>query len=589
MFDLSKICAIIVATIRRMNMLKSLSIKNVALIDEVGVEFGEGFNVFTGETGAGKSILIGAIGLLLGDKADKVIIKEGKDFAKVEGLFDITGNSAVANLGKELGMEFDDDLILSRIFHSNGKSDYRINGSLTTQSIFKQISNSLIDIFGQHDNQQLLDNNNHIDYFDNYIGEEIKLKKAKLKSLLDELGAINKSINSIGSDETQRIRELELLTYEIQQIDNAELKINEEDDLLAKRRVMVNGERLFNIIGDITTKCNNLDVSTFVKEASSKLGSIAGIDESIDNCRDRLQNLRWEIDDIFETLGCYMSTINYSESDLEQIDARLDLINDLKRKYGNSISAILDYADNARQRVDVLNNCDEKLSILREQKNEYLLKIQKICSELHAIRLSYIHQFETRITDELVELGMKSAKFVVSDQYDDSLDKLEHCVTHKGVDGIEFLFSANAGLEPKPLSKIISGGELSRVALSFKVVNNNIENNKTIIFDEIDTGIGGNTGSVVGKKLAKISCNNQLLCITHLAQIASFADKHFKIAKCEKGLVTYTSINTLNDTDRIVEVGRMIGSIDVNDFANLHSKNLLQDAYAYKNLLMQVS
>ena len=569
-------------------MLKSLYIKNVALIDEVRISFAEGFNVFTGETGAGKSILIDAINLLLGGKADKNIIKAGKSSAKVEAVFSIDDNfdNGIYGVFDELGLEKEETLSLCRVLNDSGKSEYRLNGEICTLHMFKKISNLLLDIFGQHDNQQLLNNDNHISYFDMYVGNSAINKKRVLADELQKLSDINKQINSLGGDERYRAREIELLEYEINQIEEVDIKLNEDDELACRKKVLVNAEKIYNsltgIISQFTTNHNLVDI---FKQSGSVLGSLSGIDDEIDSCKSRLDSLRWETEDIVETLENVRKKIVYDENELTRIDDRLDQINTIKRKFGSSIEDVLSYYEKAKEKLDLLKNCDENLVELKNIKNNLLENIFNIAKDLHDMRVSKFKEFESKIVSELVDLGMKNAKFEIRNNYKDDLVCVENNITKNGLDDLEFLFSANLGQTPKSLDKIISGGELSRFCLAFKTILNIDDKDKTLIFDEIDAGIGGNTGSVVAKKIATISKKNQVLCITHLAQIASFADSHFKITKYEVDDATYTNIDCLKENEKESEISRMIGYIDNSNYANLHSKELLAESKKYKQLL----
>ncbi|MBE5735308.1 MAG: DNA repair protein RecN [Clostridiales bacterium] len=567
-------------------MIKSLRINNIALIDEVMIDFDNGFNVFTGETGAGKSIIIDAITLLLGGKFDKNIIKEGCDKAKVEAVFDIDytcEDSKIVQALEDLGVEYDNTLTLSRTIEISGKSQYRLNGDVVAMNVFKRVSNELIDVFGQHDNLKLLDSRNHIHFLDEYIGEEVEVIKSDLKGEIAVLSDINTKLRDLCDNPEKRAREIEFLQYEIGDIESKAFVEGEEEELLARKMVLANSEKIYNVtkgvIDDMESPVNILDV---LKSASNALGTIAGLDKDIDDSRDRINSLRWELDDILNVISNYVSNINYSETEYEKIMDRLDVINDYKRKYGNSISSILQYLQEAKARVEDLTDCEERLDVLRSEKKECLDRIYDKSYMIHSLRVAKAKDMSSSIVEELGGLGMNNAQFAVQIDFPNKEDDYESRIALNGLDVVEFLFSANLGQSMKPLDNIISGGELSRFALSFKTVVNHNEPDKTLIFDEIDTGIGGNTGSVVGKKLTRISKCCQVLCITHLAQIASFADNHYKIVKTEDNDRTYTSLIHLDDIGRQEEIGRMIGSIINIGYANLHSIELIKESYNYK-------
>ncbi len=565
-------------------MLRSIYIKDLALIDEVRINFTQGFNVFTGETGAGKSIIIDAIGLLLGNKAEKTLIKEGKSCLRVEGLFEIEEmNNFFSEIFAEIGIEEENLISLTRVYNSNGKSEYMINGELCTLNLFKKISGNLLDIFGQHDNQKLLDKRNHINFLDKFIGETCDKFKNKIQSNISELKQIKKEISLLGGDDVQRVREIDFLSYEIKQIENAGFKEGEEEELLSQKRLMLNSERLYNSLSDISTKTKGVnDISVTLKEVVSILGGISGIDDVIDQCRDRVQSVRWELDDILCSLEDYSKRIDYNEKRLESIEERLDLINDFKRKYGRTISDILSYLQQAKERVNNLSSCKERMFELEKEKNVILKKIYDESLLLHDLRVKNARKFEKVILEELQDLGMKNSKFHVDINFPKFDSEIEKFISIDGLDEVEFLFSANLGQSVKSLDKIVSGGELSRFSLAFKTIINIDGIDKTLIFDEIDTGIGGNTGSVVGKKITKISRNSQVICITHLAQIASFADAHYKIIKLEKCGKTTTMVSYISGSEKVEEIGRMIGSIESKNYAELHSKELISESEDFK-------
>lgn len=571
-------------SIEEIVMLTNLHIKNLALIDEVRVNFSKGFNVFTGETGAGKSILISSLGLLLGGKADKSLIKGGCQFAKVDAMFDVEGDTDVfSRLFDEIGVDREETISLSRTINISGKSEYRVNGEIVTLNVFKKFASELLDVFGQHDNQALLDRHNHILFLDKYIGNNVVQLKSILAEQISELNAINRKISALGGDERQREREVDLLNFEINQIEEANLHLGEDDELTGKRTILQNSEKISRVMNEVVDKIlgiNNIPMT--LKDVVSQLGSITGLDKDIDQCRERTQSVRWEIEDIAGTLQAYVQSINYDENELNKIEERLDLINGYKRKYGNTIEEILAYYDHCVAKREALLNCDKELQELNEAKNKLLIEILDESNKLHNLRMNNKAKLEQEVETELKELGMKNAKFVIDIAGISDIASVEKNINANGLDVVEFLFSANLGVDVRPLDKIISGGELSRFSLAFKTIVNTDSNNKTLIFDEIDTGIGGNTGSVVGKKITKISKHNQVLCITHLAQIASFGDSHYKIVKTEDDAHTYTTIYYLNEEERVSEIARMIGSISNNNFANLHSIELITESNKYK-------
>jgi len=565
-------------------MLKSLLIKDLALIDEVKISFTKGFNVFTGETGAGKSIIINAIGLLLGNKAEKTLIKEGKQSLKVEALFDVSDSILILkDIFEELNIEEEDLVSLTRVCNISGKSEYFVNGERCTLNLFKKVSLVLLDIFGQHDNQKLLDKNNHIVFLDKYIGKPVEGYKENLRKLLEEYRLNKKEIQLLGGNKDLRTREIDFLEYEIRQIESAELKDGEDEELLNKKKILENSEKIYNSLLEIFSLVKgNCDINSNLKESINILGNLSRFDSAMDGYKDRLQSVRWELDDIFTNLESYSKTIDFDEKSLENIDNRLDLINGLKRKYGRTVSEVLQYLDEAKRKLDMLYNCDEKIAELETERNRILHEIYEESYSLHQVRVEKLKVFEKQMIEELRDLGMKNAQFKIAIIFPDTVDDIENSLSVDGLDVVEFMFSANLGQSVKSLDKIVSGGELSRFSLAFKTIVNIDGVDKTLIFDEIDTGIGGNTGSVVGKKITRISRNCQVICITHLAQIASFADSHFKIVKSEVEDKTVTNIALINEQEKVKEIGRMIGSIDSVNYAELHSKELILESNNFK-------
>ena len=568
-------------------MVRSLKIKNIALIEESKIDFNEGFNILTGETGAGKSIIIDALNFVLGAKADKSLIKNGCDFSLVEGTFSIDEeNKELENLFIEFNLEYDSIIKISRTMTKDSKNECRINGELVPLTMLKKITAFLVDIFGQHDNFVLLDPKNHLDLLDSLCGKDLEKMKESLKELLTELKQINNGFKEFGGSEESRAKEIELLEFEISQIEEAKLKVDEEEKLTERKNIILNSEKIFESLKSANEDLiYNQDVQSYLKSAVNSLKSVENYDSELGEVVERLNNLRFELIDITETLKDKQNNSNYSESELNEIEERLDLIKDLKRKFGKSIEDIFIYLESAKHKLDKLNNCNIELAKLNKAKNEKLRNIFEKAKELTTLRKKYAEELKHKILAELKDLGMKNAGFEVAFLNDYSLENIEKVVSESGADRVEFLFSANLGEPVKSLSKIISGGELSRFSLAMKCIVKNSDKTKTFVFDEIDTGIGGAVGSIIAKKISKIAKTNQVLCITHLAQIASFADSHYKIIKYEDEKKTYTKVSLLDNENQILEVTRMIGTMENEEFAKLHAIKLLEESLKYKENL----
>ena len=566
-------------------MLESIKITNLALIEKSVVTFGDGFNVLTGETGAGKSLIVDALLFLTGIRADRTLIKQGQDFARVEGVFSVNiDNDAINQILDTVNLENEGTLIISRYFSVNGKNECRINGEIVTLNILRKLSNEIIDIFGQNDSQVLLSSENHLLLLDDIFDSQLTGEKNKLCNKLDELKLINNSIKELGGLDKDREGTINYIQYQINSIEEAQLYDGLEEELKSKILIMQNSEKIYSALNDtIGSLDGEYSVSNIIKMAINNLNSIISFDDEYQNVKDRLYNIKYELDDIVDNINAQRDQISYSEEELDIAQDRLLQIKDLERKFGNTIAEVLNKKEEFVVNLERLKNADEELERLRLEKKKVLCEILSICNTLHQIRVEEIDKFRLKLIDKLKELGMKNADFNVRFISDFNIDNIESLVTSNGADEIEFLFSANLGVELRPLNKIISGGEMSRFMLAFKSLQN-ANSQKTCIFDEIDTGIGGEVGAIVGKKICEISKNCQVICITHLAQIASFGDSNFKIEKFDENNQTITSVKLLREDEKIVEIARMLGNSNSDTSINL-AKQIIDDSNAYKSYI----
>lgn len=563
-------------------MLETIKITNLALISKSQVNFVDGFNVLTGETGAGKSLIVDALLFLTGIRADKTLIKSGEDFARVEGVFSVNENNAQLNeILKSVDIQNEGTLIISRYFTNSGKNECRINGELVTLNILRKVSNQIIDIFGQNDSMVLLNPENHLSIIDGIIEDSLSLKKSELAISLNQLYEINKEIRELGGIDADRESNIKLLQFQIEEIANADLKINEEDELKNQIKIMENSEKIYASLSDcINCLDGELNISNMIKSAINNMSLAISFDDELSNEKDRLYSCKYELEDIISNLESKRDSIHYDVDELDRLNDRLSYIKDLERKYGNTIEDILNTKDQYEKKLNLLINAEEELNRLVLNKNHLLKEIVAKCIELRNIRKNEIEKFKIKFISELRKLGMKNANFDVIFKNEINMENIEKIATSTGADDIEFLFSANLGVELRPLSKIISGGEMSRFMLALKSLQNN-NSNKTCIFDEIDTGIGGEIGVIIGQKICEISRNSQVICITHLAQIASFGDNNLKIEKYDEGNSTITSVTPLSNEDKIKEIARMIGS---SSQVSLNLANVMIDeAHAFKN------
>lgn len=568
-------------------MITSLKINNIALIDESLINLGEGFNVLTGETGAGKSIIIDSLNFVLGSKADKTLIKTGKNFAKVEVVFELPKlNDSVIEFFNSINLEPETTIIINRYYNINGKNEIRVNGEAVTLSMLKKLTINLVDIHGQHDHQALLDAKNHIKIIDG-LSLKVENLKQNLSEKLTELKEINNQIASLGGEGEDKLNNIKLLEHEINEIELANLKVGEEDELVLKRKLFANSEKLSKNLQEAYENLQSSDygVSNQVKSAVYSLSQISSISNEIEELKNRLNSCLYEVTDIVDGISDILSKVEYDEDEVNNLEERLDLIKDLKRKYGGSVEQIFEYLNNAKQKLDNLNNSEEAIKKLNTQKTAVLKEIYNICVNLTNERKLVGNSIKEKLLKELACLGIKNAKFEIVFNNDYNLQNIEKKVTLSGADNLEFLFSANPGIEVRPLTKIISGGELSRFMLAFKCVIQDSSGIKTLIFDEIDAGIGGLIGVEVGKKICNISKFNQVVCITHLAQIAVFGDNNFKIEKTVDNNYTSSSIKLLDKIGKVKEITRMLGLASGAQTGEATAKELIDFANNYKQSL----
>ena len=567
-------------------MITSLKINNIALIEESLIKFGSGFNVLTGETGAGKSIIIDSLSFVLGSKADKTLIKTGKDFARVEVVFDLPVlNDGIVDFFSSINLEPENTIIISRYYNLAGKNEIRVNGEAVTLSMLKKLTINLVDIHGQHDHQALLDVKNHIKIIDS-LNPKIDSIKEQLKIHIDKVKDINNQIADLGGEGEDKQHNIQLLQHEINEIEMAELKEGEEEQLLSRRKYYANSEKISKNLNDAYGYLmgNEGGMVNQLKSASYSLGLISDIVPEIAQLKERVNSAMYELSDITDSINDLIAGTDYDEDEVNQLEERLDLIKDLKRKYGNNVTDIFEYLEKIKNKLDNLLNSEQALIKLNTLKKSELKQIFDLCQTLTNLRKEIGESIKNKLLSELKCLGIKNGQFEVVFNNDYSLENIEKSATYNGADNLEFMFSANAGIELRPLSKIISGGEMSRFMLAFKCVIQDNSGIKTLVFDEIDTGIGGMIGAEVGKKIVSISKYNQVICITHLAQIASFADNNYLIEKTTDNNYTTSSIKLLDEEQKVKEITRMLG-LNAGENATNSARDLINDAINYKQSL----
>lgn len=561
-------------------MLQQLYIKNVALIDEALIEFDKGLNILSGETGAGKSIVIGSLAFVLGARATKDFIKKDQDFAMVEALLTLKADTTKDEI-RELGIDIDEDssVLISRTFNKSGRNICKVNGRPATLGMIKEICEKLIDIHGQHEHQSLLNPAKHILLLDRFCEEDLLEHKQNLTNLIKQYKQILNQILdlSMGKDREDLI---DFFNYQITEIENAKLCENEENILLEERKVLSQSEKLKTLY----TQSIEL-LSTEEMSAIDKIGivinnvqNIVNIDSDKNAIYDDLQDIYAKLEEITRDLKKYDNNIEYNNERLDEIEHRLDLIQKLKRKYGKNIKEILNFKEETKLKLDNLINSEEKILNLYKKRENIEKQIKQSCINISNIRKEKAIYLEKNIEKHLFDLGMQNSKFKIDIKQKDTFNQ-------NGFDKVEFLICTNLGEDVKPLSKIASGGEMSRIMLSLKAVLSFVDTIDTFIFDEIDSGISGRTAQMVGEKMSLLSKTNQIICITHLPQIAAMGDQHFLINKSYDNKNTKTSIEKLKHNEIVEEIARMTGGATITDFTLASAKEMLDQANKIKATL----
>lgn len=558
------------------DMLKSLSISNVAVIEHAIIDFERGLNILTGETGAGKSIIIDSLNLILGNRASKEIVRSGEINAKVEALFDIDKN--IKTILSEYGIDADDELLISREVNVDGKNSIRINGNLSTLSILKEIGKELINIHGQNDNQDLLNPDKHIKLLDRYAKNNELLSEYKKE--FKEAQNINNRINELTIDTYEKERKLSLLTYEIETIENVGLKEGEYEELLDKRKKIANSKKISDNLSkayDLIKKgYNGPSCEELLSDSLKTVGEITSFDNELSKIYDKLNDVYYNLYDISDSLRDYMSSFMFDEREIEETEKRIDEINDLRRRFGTDYQSIISYYEKITKEVKEINLTDENLKKLNEELTLKKKNLADLSSKLTSKRTVAGKKLEKEVMMHLAELNMKNSVFEVKITKEDKFAK-------DGVDKVEFLISANVGMEAGKLAKIASGGELSRVMLGINCALLDTFSVPTMIYDEIDTGVSGRAAQKIAEKLYFVSKNHQVLCVTHLAQIASMADAHYLIEKNVIDNSTKTKVIKMNENEKVNEIARIIGGAKITDNTILSAKDMIVQSCKYKH------
>lgn len=537
-------------------MITNLHIKNIGIIEELEIELNKGMNALTGETGAGKSLIIDAINIICGGRFSKEMIRSGESYSYVElCMYNPEDENAVEG-----------NIIITREIYSNGRNMCKINGRLVTVAELKKFMSNYIEIHGQNDNQKLLDSKTHIKYLDSFIGKEINGLQDEYKKRYNKYNEIKKELRENYGDEKEKQRKLDLLRYQANEITEANLKIGEEEKLEEKRKIIANSEKIAKSLqdADIALGENTIDL---IGKAIKSLEKIESIDTKYEKTVSELKNVYYEIQEISRDISCFNDDVEFNEQEIEETESRLDNIYNLKRKYGNNIEEILKYKEEVEQEITKIENLEEHNNQLKLEQKEIEKEMNQIAEKMSEIRKRYAEELNKRINAEVLELEMKNAKINVKVEYKIN-DYFED-----GKDDVKIYIKTNIGEKENELIKIASGGEMSRIMLAIKKVLAESDKMPTLIFDEIDIGISGKAGKTVAEKIKDISKTHQVLCVSHLAAIAAKADYNYYISKTVKNDRTNTEIKLLNEEETIFEIARM-SSGEVNEITLKYANEL---------------
>ena len=521
-------------------MITYLHIKNIGIIDDIEIDLNQGLNVLTGETGAGKTLIIDSLRIISGERFSKEMIRKGECNSFVE----------LCMYEPENEFAIDGNIIVSREIYSNGRNLCKINGRLVTVTEIREFMRNFIEIHGQNDNQNLLENKTHLNYLDGFIGKEINSIKEKYQKCYFKRNSIKEELKENYGDEKEKQRKLDLLKYQLNEIEEANLKVNEEEGLEDKRKKILNSEKIAeNLkIADVAIGEKSID---YISEAIRALEKIESMDSKYADVNSNLKSIYYELQELSRDIGSYKEDTFFDEYEREEIESRLNLIHTLKRKYGNNIKEILAYQDEVKQEIEHIKNLEEYNNKLKQELKEIETKMKNYAQDLNKIRKKYGNVLSEKINKELKELEMKNAQLRVKVEYN------ENEFYETGKDNIEFMIKTNIGEDEHELSKIASGGEMSRIMLAIKKVLADTDKMPVLIFDEIDTGISGKAAKVVAEKLKTISKTHQVLCISHLAAATAIADYNYYISKKVNNERTNTSIKLLTENEVIHEIARI--------------------------------
>ena len=538
-------------------MITTIHIKNIGIIDDLSIDLNQGFNVLTGETGAGKTLIIDSLAIISGGRFSKEMIRKGQDHSYIEACIFMPENEKA----------IDGNIIVSREVYSNGRNSCKINGRLVTVAELKEFMKNIIDIHGQNDNQTILDKSSHIGYLDSFVGEKLSIIKENYRNLYSRYIGIVQELNANYGDDKEKQRKLDLLRYQLNEIENANLKAGEDEKLEEQRKLILNSEKISEnlVLADNSLSEQAIDAINIAIRALEKIDNI---DEKYNEKLSELKNVYYDVQEISRDINIMKEDVCFDEEERNEIEERLDIIFSLKRKYGNSISEILKYKQDIENEIYEIENVDEINNKLKKELNDIKVKMFELSQKMNEIRTKKAKELSDKINVELQDLEMKNARFNAKVEFDANAD-----FNKNGLDNVEFLITTNVGDEEKPLIKIASGGEMSRIMLAIKSVLADVDKIPVLIFDEIDTGISGKAAKVVSQKMEKIARKHQILVITHLASIAARGDYNYYIYKEVQEGSTRTKVRKLEENEVIEEIAR-IASGEVTKTAIEHAKEL---------------
>ncbi|MET3289639.1 UNVERIFIED_CONTAM: DNA repair protein RecN (Recombination protein N) [Brevibacillus sp. OAP136] len=565
-------------------MLLELTIRNFAIIKQVAISFRKGLNILTGETGAGKSIIIDSLGLLLGERASADFVRYGEKRAEVEGLFELPANHPAIAICESFGVyiEADGMVVVRRDISAQGKSIIRVNGQLITLAMLRELGPWLVTVHGQHDTHDLMHAEKHINWLDAYGEQALASVKREYGTLYSSYRKLKQDMERMAKNERELVQRIDLLSYQLSEIENASLQPGEDEKLAAQRKKWLHVEKVSKgVRSAYTALSGDQRGMDWLGHAMGELERLQQYDESLGPIIEAVQAAYYQVEDAVGLLRQFGNHLDFDPRQLEELEQRLDLLQMLKRKYGKNVDDILEYAASISDELDEMQHYEERLSQLGKRLQELAADLSIEAMELSMVRRECATKLACEIEQQLKELFMDRARFAIEvrqieDEDGIEIEGIKRSVDASGIDQVEFMIAPNPGEPMRPLAKIASGGELSRIMLAIKTILADKEQVGTLIFDEVDTGVSGRAAQAIAEKLAQVAQNRQVLCITHLPQVAALADAHFLIRKEVKEDATETIVDRLPESGRVQELARMLGGAQITEKAEEHAKEMIQ-------------